>query len=121
MEKDVKILVLFDLYSGVLSNAQFECMDLYYNQDLSLSEISFHIGKTRQGVHDLIKRSEAILLKMENSLNFFERFTKISENLEKISNLASQIKDFSSKNSLYDIKEKAEEIESISKNLSYKI
>ena len=121
MEKDVKILILFDLYAGVLSKAQFECMDLYYNQDLSLSEISFHTGKSRQGVHDLIKRSETILLKMENSLNFFEKLDKASKCLEKISNLAFEIKNLSSKSGLSNIKEKAEQIVSIAKNLSHKI
>ena len=44
-----------------------EVVDLYYNEDLSLAEISEHLNITRQGVRDNIKRAEGILIEMEKS------------------------------------------------------
>ena len=121
MDKDTKTLVLLDLYGKVLSKIQFENMDLHYNKDLSLSEISSHTGVSRQGVYDSIKKSEAILKKMESSLGFYEKLEKINENLEKIALLASKIESEISSGNLSSLKEKAKCIGQIAKNLNYKI
>ena len=40
MEKNVKISILCDLYGNLLTRKQFEFIDNYYNNDLSLSEIA---------------------------------------------------------------------------------
>ena len=42
--------LLFDYYGELLTEKQKTCFDLYYNQDLSLSEIAEEAGITRQGV-----------------------------------------------------------------------
>lgn len=83
--KNLHINLLFDYYGDMLTEKQKEVMDLYYNEDMSLFEISEHVGVTRQGVHDLIKRSEAILIEIDQKLGFVERFTKINNEIEKIS------------------------------------
>lgn len=70
MAKDLAIVPLFDLYGGMLTEKQRDVMDLYYNEDLSLSEIAEHEGITRQGVRDSIKRAEAVLLELEEKLRF---------------------------------------------------
>lgn len=82
--KNLHINLLFDYYGDMLTEKQKEVMDLYYNEDMSLFEISEHVGVTRQGVHDLIKRSEAILLEIDEKLSFVDRFTKINNEIEKI-------------------------------------
>lgn len=69
MAKDLTIVPLFDLYGGMLTEKQRDVMDLYYNEDLSLSEIAEHEGITRQGVRDSIKRAEAVLLELEEKLH----------------------------------------------------
>ena len=121
MDKDTKILVLLDLYGKVLSEIQFENMDLYYNQDLSLSEISSHTGISRQGVYDSIKKSELILKKLEGSLGFYEKLEKINKSLDEISLLASKIESEISIGNLSSLKEKVKCIGQIAKNLNYKI
>ena len=83
--KNLHINLLFDYYGDMLTDKQKEVMDLYYNEDMSLFEISEHVRVTRQGVHDLIKRSEAILLDMDEKLMFVDRFTKVNSEIEKIS------------------------------------
>ena len=121
MDKDTKILVLLDLYGKVLSEIQIENMDLYYNQDLSLSEISSHTGISRQGVYDSIKKSELILKKLEGSLGFYEKLEKINKSLDEISLLASKIESEISIGNLSSLKEKVKCIGQIAKNLNYKI
>ena len=53
--------LLFDTYGALLTEKQQTYFDLYYNQDLSLAEIAEQEGISRQGVHDAISRSEALL------------------------------------------------------------
>ena len=61
----VEMLLLFDYYGDMLTERQRMCLDLRYNQDLSLAEIAEELGVSRQGVHDNITRAEAHLAKME--------------------------------------------------------
>ena len=72
MAKNLEYGILLDVYGCLLTDKQFEIMDLYYNDDLSLSEIGEQYGISRQGVHDSIKRSEAALDDFENNLNILK-------------------------------------------------
>ena len=60
----LEMSLLFDFYGETLTEKQRELFDLYYNEDLSLSEIAEHAGITRQGVRDSIKRAEHALHEM---------------------------------------------------------
>lgn len=68
MSKNLDIVPLLDIYSGLLSPKQAEIMDYYYNQDFSLGEISEIVNITRQGVRDSVKRSEEILLEADKAV-----------------------------------------------------
>lgn len=68
MGKDLSVSVLLDFYKQLLTQKQSDALDLYYNQDLSLSEIAQHMGITRQGVRDNIKRGEKRFSVMRRSL-----------------------------------------------------
>ena len=59
--KTFEMCMLFDFYGDILTDKQKELFDLYYNDDLSLAEISEHMGITRQGVRDGIMRAEHTL------------------------------------------------------------
>jgi len=91
MEKNVQISLLFDFYGDILTEKQAECIDLYYNEDLSLSEISRHLSITRQGVLDNIKRAEASLQKTEEKLKLVEKFDGIHAKVEKINEIIRKI------------------------------
>ena len=69
----LEMSLLFDFYGETLTEKQRELFDLYYNEDLSLSEIAEHAGITRQGVRDSIKRAEHALHEMEDKLGDTER------------------------------------------------
>ena len=64
MAKNLEIALLFDFYGDMLTDKQRDVVELYYDNDLSLSEIAENEGITRQGVRDSIKRAEAQLLDM---------------------------------------------------------
>ena len=56
MEKNVQISMLCQIYGKLLTDKQFELINDYYNNDLSLSEIAENNEITRQAVRDIIKK-----------------------------------------------------------------
>lgn len=78
MAKNLSMILLYDFYKPMLTGKQADMMDLYYNEDLSLAEISEHTGITRQGVRDSIKRAEHVLEQTEERLGLVERYRKVS-------------------------------------------
>lgn len=80
--KPLEMCLLFDFYGEMLTEKQKEMFDLYYNEDLSLAEISEHIGITRQGVRDSIVRAEHALRDMEQRLGLVARYGKIDPNID---------------------------------------
>ena len=58
MEKNVEISMLCQIYGKVLTEKQYELLNDYYNNDLSLSEIAENNNITRQAVRDIIKKAE---------------------------------------------------------------
>ena len=76
---DIKFVKLFDTYASLLSERQRDIMELYYNEDESLSEIAENTGITRQGVRDWIKKTEAQLLGYEEALGLAERMEALAE------------------------------------------
>lgn len=89
MAKELKFVLLLDCYGELLTNKQREYMELYYCEDLSLSEISQPQGITRQAVRDVIKRSEQILLDMENQLGFAKKIVCLRKYLNEIKSAAA--------------------------------
>jgi len=76
--------LLFDFYGEILTEKQQELFDLYYNEDMSLAEISENIGITRQGVRDAIVRAEATLTEMEQKIGLVARYGKIQSALMRV-------------------------------------
>lgn len=91
MEKNVRMSLLFEFYRNMLTQRQLECVDLHYNEDLSLSEISEHLGITRQGVRDNIIRAEKTMCDTEERLGLVAKFLGIQEKLEKIDDIIREI------------------------------
>lgn len=61
----VDLVLLYDYYGDLLTDRQKECFEMRYYQDLSLGEIGEELGISRQGVHDNLSRTEALLRNME--------------------------------------------------------
>ncbi len=78
MAKNLQLSVLLDFYGDILTEKQKDVMELYYNEDLSLSEIAEHEHISRQGVRDSIKRGEETVLELEQKLKMAEKFNRMS-------------------------------------------
>ena len=92
-DKTLEMTLLFDFFGELLTEKQREYFDLYYNDDLSLSEIAENEGISRQGVRDSIKRAESQLLEMEERLGLARRFREMRAGLEQITQAAQEIID----------------------------
>ena len=91
--KRVLISSLLDIYGALLKDGQRDVLDLYYNGDLSLSEIGEDTGITRQGVRDALKKGEAKLLEFEEKLCFYKKSEKLRGGLESVAEQAKHLGD----------------------------
>ena len=92
MAKNLDVAVLLDFYGNMLTNKQRDAIDLYYNQDLSLSEIAENQNITRQGVRDSIKRGEVFLYELEDKLKMFEGYIENLKVLQTILYILDRIR-----------------------------
>lgn len=89
----LEMTLLFDYYGDLLTEKQKTCFDLYYNQDLSLSEIAEQAGISRQGVHDTLARAEAQLEQFESVLGCVARAAAVQRAAETIERACAQLPD----------------------------
>lgn len=75
--------LLFDYFGPLLSDRQRDCYDLYYNEDLSLSEIAELKGISRQGAWDAIRHAESRLVEFEGKTGLVARIKELEAELEK--------------------------------------
>ncbi len=86
MDNSVRMSILLQIYGKLLTEKQYELLDDYYNNDLSLSEIAENHGITRQAVRDNLKKGENNLFEYEEKLKFVqanEELEKKIDNIEK--------------------------------------
>lgn len=114
-QKDMKISFLLDFYGETLSERRREIIEMYYNEDLSLSEIAEQTGISRQGVRDSVKKSEKELLELEETLGLAERFAKVKKETSDISVSISRLIDMTDdeavKSALSEIKDRLAKLE----------
>ena len=87
----LEMTLLFDYYGELLTERQRACLDLRYNQDLSLSEIAQELGVSRQGVYDNLNRAESILQDMEEKTGFVRRSMETRKAVRQILSAAQQL------------------------------
>ncbi len=68
--------LLHDFYGQLLSKRQREVMELYHEENLTLSEIAEEFSISRQGVHDALKNAEKALKEYEEKLGLVARFQR---------------------------------------------
>lgn len=84
MEKNVQISMLNEFYGKLLTQKQYEIIDNYYNNDLSLSEIAENNQITRQAVRDILKKGEKKLFEYEEKLQFMKRTLNQEKRIERV-------------------------------------
>ena len=87
----LEMSLLFDYYGAMLTEKQRQCFDMRYNQDFSLGEIAADMGVSRQAVCDNLRRTEAILRKMEENVGYVARDLKLRKVLRTINESAQAI------------------------------
>ena len=98
MEKKVEISMLWQIYGKLLTEKQYEYIDYYYNNDLSLSEIAENDSITRQDVRDIIKKGERKLFEYEEKLLFMKKTINQEQKIQQVLwNLTKIQKDSSDK------------------------
>lgn len=97
--KNLEIAFLLDFYGEILTDRTRELLEMYYCDDLSLSEISENVGISRQGVRQSIKKGEEELLHLESKLGLANRHLRLKETAGKLLCLAEQITNEESKDS----------------------
>ena len=107
MEKKVEISILLDIYSNLLTEKQYEFLNDYYNNDLSLSEIAENEGITRQAVRDNLKKGDNKLFEYEEKLGLMRK--QIMQE-EQIANILSEISKINSKSSDKEIADVLEDV-----------
>ena len=60
---------LLDCYGALLTVRQRECLELYYNENLTLAEIAEYFHISRQAVHDAMRHGEEQLENYEAALH----------------------------------------------------
>ena len=86
-----RMTMLFDFYGELLTDRQKEFYQLYYDEDLSLSEIAENYGISRQGVRDVIVRAEAYMTEIEDKTGLVKRFMQLAPHADAIGKAADEI------------------------------
>ena len=80
--KDLSVSLLLDVYGCLLGEKQYRIAVDYYNEDLSLSEISENESMSRQAAHDMLKRTVTTLYGYEEKLHYLETVNKLKKAAE---------------------------------------
>ena len=92
-EKDLKMACLLDFYGEVLTGRKQSVLSMYYNEDMSLSEIADEVGISRQGVRDVIKKAEEELIFFEEKLGLYKTFREAQAHLDHLKQSVSEFRD----------------------------
>ena len=112
MDKNIKMSILCQIYGKLLTEKQYQVLDDYYNNDLSLSEIAENLNITRQAVRDNIKKGENKLFEYEEKLQIMKTTLR---NEKKIEDILEQITKIQTN---YSDKQIAKILENVKKQLT---
>ena len=110
IENSIKLSILLEIYGKLLTKKQYDMLNDYYNNDLSLAEIAENEKITRQAVRDNLKKGEKKLFEYEEKLQIMKKNKmqeeQIANILSEISNLTENSSDSEIANVLEDVKNK---------------
>ena len=92
MNSKPDISLLYDFYAELLNDSQRRVVELYVNEDLSLSEVAEILHISRQGVRDSLGRAERKLRDYEQKLGLLRDYHQRLERDDAIRGLIDKIK-----------------------------
>lgn len=91
----LEFMRLWDIYGGLLTPTQREMTDMYFNLDLTVSEIAEQKGVSRQAVSECLAGCKKQLESYENTVHFLKILKGRSLSfLKKVENALSWADDF---------------------------
>lgn len=84
--------LLYDFYGNLLDANKREIMDLYHEDNLSLTEIAEELSLTRQGVHYALKKAEKKLENYEEALGLVAAWKTNNLLVDKADRLVEEIR-----------------------------
>jgi hypothetical protein len=78
MDGKLEISRLYDFYGALIPASQQQVVELYVNDDLSLSEVADILSISRQGVRDSLNRAMTKLRSFEEKLGLMAAFDRRS-------------------------------------------
>lgn len=103
MDDRIEVSILLDFYGELLTEKQRDIMNMYYNEDLSLSEMSELTSTSRQAIHDIIKRCHKLLLEYEDKLELMKKNISQKQKKDLILNKISSLESKISEESLFKV------------------
>jgi len=92
MDKNLKLISLYEIYNSMFTKRMREIFELYYYSDLSLREIAENKSISYQAVNDCIKKVEKQLLEYEENIKAWEMkqdiLTLLEDNNKEIDKIA---------------------------------
>ncbi len=96
MDKHIEVSMLWEIYGKLLTEKQYQVLNDYYNEDLSLSEIAENYKISRQGVRDIIKKGENKLFEYEEKLSIMKKSQENEKTIQLILTQLSKLQEESS-------------------------
>lgn len=83
IEESLRVSLLFDFYSPLLTEKQRLVLSGFVYQNISISELAILYNSSRQAINDLIKRTIAILEEYEEKLKLLKKFEELRGKIQK--------------------------------------
>ncbi len=96
MDKNTKLIILYDYYGNLLTEKQKIYFEDYYFNNLSLKEISENDNVSRNAVHKQLKD-------ISEKLNYYEDKLNLNKKYQLIENLLKNINDENLKNQIMEL------------------
>jgi len=82
--------ILFEIYGGLLTDKKRDMMELYHDEDLSLSEIAEARGISRAAVYDALHSAKETIANYESKLGILEKSRKREAIIAELRKLAAE-------------------------------
>lgn len=97
MEDFAKTSMLFDIYGGLLTDKKKHVMEMYHEDDMSLSEIAEELEVSRAAVHDSLRSAERLLCSYEDKLGILADYLLKEKLADELRTYISEARDLLAK------------------------
>lgn len=97
MEDFAKTSMLFDIYGGLLTDKKKRVMEMYHEDDMSLSEIAEELEVSRAAVHDSLRSAERLLRSYEDKLGILADYLRKEKLADELRTYISEARDLLAK------------------------